>query len=95
LEQVEPDLVLYDAGVDVHGDDRLGRLSLSDAGIRARDRAVLQACLGDGVPVVTVIGGGYDRDEHRLARRHGLVVETAVQVLAAAAPAGLDCPAWT
>ena len=32
LAQVKPDLVLYDAGVDVHLDDRLGKLALSDRG---------------------------------------------------------------
>ena len=73
LEQVEPDLVLYDAGVDVHADDKLGRLALTDHGIRRRDRFVLDACRGHGVPVAAVIGGGYGDDRVALARRHGIL----------------------
>ncbi|BAM05139.1 histone deacetylase family protein [Phycisphaera mikurensis] len=75
LEQVEPDLVLYDAGVDVHADDKLGRLAMTDAGLRERDRAVLEACRGQGVPVACVIGGGYGDDRVALAQRHGILHE--------------------
>jgi acetoin utilization deacetylase AcuC-like enzyme len=76
LEQVRPDLVLYNAGVDPHRDDRLGRLCLSDAGLLARDRLVLESCLQRRIPVATVIGGGYDRLP-ALAERHALVVRAA------------------
>lgn len=67
------DLVLYDAGADVHADDRLGHLELSDAGMAQRDRAVITACLQRMLPVACVIGGGYDRDVPRLARRHSIL----------------------
>ena len=70
LREVRPDLVFYNAGVDPHRDDRLGRLALSDEGLAARDRYVLTACREAGVPVAGVIGGGYGRDEEALARRH-------------------------
>jgi acetoin utilization deacetylase AcuC-like enzyme len=76
----QPDLVLYDAGVDVHKDDALGLLQLSDAGIAARDLAVLRHCLGRDIPVAGLIGGGYDRDRHVLARRHGILQHSAAQV---------------
>ena len=78
----QPDLVLYDAGVDVHKDDALGLLELSDAGIAARDTAVLRHCLGRDIPVAGVIGGGYDRDRRALARRHGILHHSAAQVWA-------------
>lgn len=73
LDQVEPDLVLYDAGVDVHEADKLGRLALTDAGIARRDRYVLNTCRDQGVPVAAVIGGGYGDDRRALARRHAIV----------------------
>lgn len=73
LAQVRPDLVLYDAGVDPHGDDALGKLALTDAGLLRRDRYVLEQCVRRGVPVATVIGGGYSKDIDALARRHTLV----------------------
>ena len=73
-----PDLVVYDAGVDVHSDDRLGLLDLSYDGIRARDAVVLRHFRGREVPVATVIGGGYGTDLDEVAFRHSLVFRAAL-----------------
>jgi acetoin utilization deacetylase AcuC-like enzyme len=70
LSQVKPDLVLYDAGVDPHVEDELGKLALSDEGLYRRDRLVLASCWQRGIPAAGVIGGGYQRDLDRLAWRH-------------------------
>lgn len=75
IEAFSPDLVFYNAGVDPHRDDRLGRLSLSDEGLLARDRYVIRQARARGIPLVTVIGGGYDTDVDALAARHALVFE--------------------
>ena len=83
LSQHRPDLVLYDAGVDPHRDDLLGKLALSDAGLFHRDRYVIDACLAAGAAVACVIGGGYARDIPALARRHSLVHQAATEVWAA------------
>lgn len=56
-----PDLVLYQAGVDVLKEDRLGRLSLSVEGLRARDQRVLQTTHRLHIPTVLTLGGGYAR----------------------------------
>ncbi|WP_416427029.1 histone deacetylase [Pseudomonas sp. App30] len=80
LPLYQPDLVLYDAGVDVHKDDALGYLQLTDAGVSARDEAVLRHCLGRDIPVMGVIGGGYSKDRQALARRHGLLHHSAQRV---------------
>jgi acetoin utilization deacetylase AcuC-like enzyme len=80
LARSRPQLVLYDAGVDVHDADPLGRLRISSAGILERDRRVLQRCRDAGIPVATVIGGGYDDDREALAERHALVVQAAIKV---------------
>lgn len=77
LYQFDPDLVLYDAGVDVWEHDELGKLNITWKGIQERDRLVLETCLTRGTPIATVIGGGYDKDHDRLARRHAIVVEQA------------------
>lgn len=77
LDRVRPDLVFYNAGVDPHAADRLGRLALSDEGLAERDRYVLEACLGRNLPVACVIGGGYDPDLDALAARHGTVFRVA------------------
>lgn len=87
LARAEPDLVLYDAGVDVYAGDPLGLLKISEAGIRARDQLVLKSCLELGIPVATVIGGGYDDDRQALARRHAIVVEEAYKLRQTSPPA--------
>lgn len=70
VEQVRPQLVFFNAGVDPHRDDRLGRLALSDQGLARRDALVFETCLSRGAPVAGVIGGGYGHDVSVLARRH-------------------------
>jgi acetoin utilization deacetylase AcuC-like enzyme len=54
-----PDIVFFQAGVDVIATDTLGRLSLSFDGIGARDRAVFEAMHRAEIPVALVLGGGY------------------------------------
>ncbi len=73
------DLLIYDGGSDVHRDDRLGHMNLTDDGIRARDRRVLEWAQQRQLPSACLIGGGYDHDHARLARRHALLIETAAQ----------------
>lgn len=65
-----PDLILYQAGVDPHRDDKLGRLALSDAGLRARDHFVMRQARSRGIPLASVLGGGYGDDRLEVARRH-------------------------
>jgi len=59
FERGRPDLVIFLAGADPYQEDRLGRLSLSKAGLAARDALVFEACDRYGVPVVVSMGGGY------------------------------------
>ena len=80
LTQVKPDLVLYDAGVDPHRDDQLGKLALTDTGLFQRDVQVLQTCIQQGYPVACVIGGGYCKDMEDLVCRHSLLHRAASQV---------------
>ncbi|MFD2229069.1 histone deacetylase [Alkalimarinus sediminis] len=77
LYQLEPDIVLYDAGVDVWEHDDLGKLDITWQGIEKRDHLVLETCLSRGTPVATVIGGGYDKNHEHLAKRHSIVIEQA------------------
>ena len=82
LDDFRPDLVLYDAGVDPHRDDLLGKLALTDSGLFARDSFALETCIRRGIPVACVIGGGYDRDINRLSCRHALVHQAASALFA-------------
>lgn len=65
-----PDFVLYQAGVDPHADDKLGRLALTDAGLEARDRFVICTARRIGLPVASALGGGYGDDPRAVAARH-------------------------
>jgi acetoin utilization deacetylase AcuC-like enzyme len=80
LQDFQPDLVLYDAGVDPHVADLLGKLALTDRGLFCRDMQVLSACAKGGYPVAYVIGGGYGADLDGLVDRHALVFRAAQEV---------------
>lgn len=83
-----PDFVLYQAGVDPHREDKLGRLALSDEGIAARDRFVVREARARGLPVASALGGGYGDDPRAVAARHAASMLTmAEQNTAFPAPA--------
>lgn len=71
--RLQPDIVFYNAGVDPDAEDRLGRLNLTDAGLRQRDTLVLSHCMMRRWPVACVTGGGYSRDIEALGRRHAII----------------------
>ena len=80
-DQITPDIVLYDAGVDVFSNDKLGNLQLSIDGIKKRDQIVLDHFRNKNIPVATVIGGGYSKDHAELADRHSIIFEVALKYL--------------
>lgn len=59
LDEVQPDFVFYLSGVDILASDKLGRLHISRAGCRERDRIVLDLCRRNNLPVAVSMGGGY------------------------------------
>ena len=77
LDGHAPDLVLYQAGVDAHEHDRLGRLGLTFAGLAARDERVFAACETRGLPVVVTLGGGYGRPLESTVIAHAQVFRAA------------------
>jgi acetoin utilization deacetylase AcuC-like enzyme len=79
LGRSRPGLVFWNSGADVHRDDRFGQMALDDADIAERDRRVLAATLGAGIPTVVLYGGGYNLDRRKTARLH---VETVLRAAA-------------
>lgn len=75
FDRALPDCVFYNAGVDPHADDRLGKLALTDGGLAARDRMVAEQCQKRGLPVCGVLGGGYAKDPSTVAKRHMFLIE--------------------
>jgi acetoin utilization deacetylase AcuC-like enzyme len=80
LTEIKPDLVFYDAGVDVHLGDRLGKLALTDRGLLCREMQVLSTCRHLGYPVACVIGGGYADDFAALVYRHSILHRVASDI---------------
>ncbi len=73
LERVrahKPDILFYQAGVDVIREDALGRLSLSLSGVKQRDILVAALARELGVPLVMTMGGGYARPIEHTVRAH-------------------------
>jgi acetoin utilization deacetylase AcuC-like enzyme len=81
INEIQPDIILYDAGVDVYKYDTLGRIDLSEEyGIRLRDRYVIEKCVSMNIPIACVVGGGYDKDIDALGRRHAILHEECAYV---------------
>ncbi|MGE5244889.1 MAG: histone deacetylase [Betaproteobacteria bacterium] len=78
LDQHRPDIVFYLAGADPFEGDRLGRLGLTIAGLRERDRRVFAACRDRGIPAVVTMGGGYAPDVESIVTIHVNTVREAV-----------------
>lgn len=87
LDDFGPGLILFQAGVDAHAEDRLGRLALTDAGLDARDRFVAAAARERGIPMASALGGGYGADRMAVARRHA---RTMISLAAECGAAGLS-----
>jgi len=80
VKSVKPDIILYDAGVDIYTKDELGHFHISLNGIFQRDMTVLSFCRQNSIPVAAVIGGGYQRNLERLVRGHAQLLRAAYYV---------------
>ena len=68
--QIKPNFIFYQAGVDVLADDKLGRLSLSIEGCKARDTIVLDVCKRNNIPLTVTMGGGYAPNVNTIVNAH-------------------------
>lgn len=80
FKKVKPDFVFYQAGVDILGTDKLGKLNLSPAGCRLRDEFVLSSCLQYQVPVQVCMGGGYSLHIKDIVNAHCETFKVAVDL---------------
>ena len=81
LNQENFDYVFYIAGVDIHFNDRLGKLKISDMGIRERDEIVTQNFFSKGIPLCGVLGGGYNKDFDKLIELHSFLHQSCAKLL--------------
>ena len=77
-----PDLVLYDAAVDVHSNDKLGLINMTSEGVYERDKVILSHFKRKQVPVATTMGGGYGETHQEVALRHSIIFKAVKAVFA-------------
>jgi len=75
------DYIFYIAGVDIHFNDRLGKLKISDDGIKERDELVTQNFFSKGIPLCGVLGGGYNKDFDKLVELHSFLHQSCAKLL--------------
>jgi len=75
-----PACVFYLAGADPYEDDQLGGLRLTKEGLRRRDRLVIEAVRGAGLPLVITLAGGYARRVEDTVAIHAATIEEALKV---------------
>ncbi|KAK1799642.1 hypothetical protein P4O66_006176, partial [Electrophorus voltai] len=90
LNEIRPDIVVYNAGTDILDGDPLGGLAISPQGIVKRDEIVFKAARSRGIPILMVTSGGYQKKTARVIadsilnlHRQGLIGE---EVLDGAGP---------
>ncbi len=81
LNQENFDFVFYIAGVDIHFNDRLGKLKISDEGIKERDGLVTDNFFSKGVPLCGVLGGGYNKDFKKLVELHSYLHQSCAKLI--------------
>jgi acetoin utilization deacetylase AcuC-like enzyme len=80
LEQVKPDFIFFQSGVDILGTDRLGRLNITREGCKQRDRLVLELAHRNRIPLVASMGGGYSEDFRDIIEAHANTFRLAQEI---------------
>lgn len=70
IDQVEPDFIFFQSGVDILENDKLGRLACSIQGCKERDRFVFETCKRNGIPMAVNMGGGYSKRLSDIVEAH-------------------------
>ena len=81
LNEENFDYVFYIAGVDIHFNDRLGKLKISDEGIKNRDEIITENFFSKGIPLCGVLGGGYNKDFNKLIELHASLHRSCAKLL--------------
>ena len=75
------DFVFYIAGVDIHFNDRLGKLKISDDGIKKRDEIVTENFFSKKIPLCGVLGGGYNKNIDKLVELHSFLHQSCAKLI--------------
>lgn len=88
IARAQADAAIYLAGADPFAGDTLGQMLLSKAGLRQRDRHVLDTLARAALPCAVTMGGGYAEDVEDIVDIHFATVCEAAARGAAADAAG-------
>ena len=80
IKTEKPDFIFYLAGVDILATDKLGKLSCTIEGSKARDKMVLSLCKNLEIPVQVSMGGGYSPDIKTIIEAHANTFRVARQI---------------
>lgn len=80
LDQLQPDFIFYQAGVDVLATDKLGKLKLSAQGCKMRDEFVLRQCYSRKIPIQISMGGGYSPEIKDIVNAHVATFRAALNI---------------
>ena len=81
LNKNKYDFVFYIAGVDIHFEDRLGKLKITDDGINKRDQIVIENFYSKNTPLCGVLGGGYNKNFDKLIELHSMLHKNCAKIL--------------
>lgn len=80
IDQVEPDFIIFQSGVDVLETDKLGRLGLSLQGCKERDKIVLELASKNEIPIMCCMGGGYSEKISHIIEAHSNTFRLAQEI---------------
>ena len=81
LNEENFDFIFYIAGVDIHHEDRLGKLKITDEGIYLRDKIVIDNFFSKRIPICGVLGGGYNKNFEKLVELHSSLHKTCAKYI--------------
>lgn len=80
IQKCEPDIIFFQAGVDILSTDKLGRLGVTAEGCRKRDRYVFSQAEKNNIPIVAVMGGGYSPEIKHIIEAHANTFRIAQEI---------------
>ena len=81
LNENSYDFVFYVAGVDIHHEDRLGKLKITDEGVNKRDQIVIEHFNTKNISLCGVLGGGYNKSFDKLIELHAMLHKNCAEII--------------
>lgn len=70
LQKHQPDFLFFQSGTDILKTDKLGRLHISRAGCKERDKLVIETAYRNNLPLMVTMGGGYSPQINDIVEAH-------------------------